>query len=152
MTWAADAPGRARGEKDEAMTIPWSPRPGEAYGREGRPGEEQDPGRQAPPQIVIVPAHPAAGGERTADGEAADVVFEMRRDDVGRAVLPAFSSVPRLVAALGSAQPWLALPLPRVRQLAAAAGADAVHLDPVIRPDAPRWRQEDLQAWERNRE
>jgi hypothetical protein len=103
MTWAADAPGRARGEKDEAMTIPWSPRPGEAYGREGRPGEEQDPGRQAPPQIVIVPAHPAAGGERTADGEAADVVFEMRRDDVGRAVLPAFSSVPRLVAALGSA-------------------------------------------------
>lgn len=85
------------------------------------------------------------------DGNA-DVMLEVRQDDAGRAVLPVFSSVPRLVAALGQAQPWLAMPLQRVRQLAAAAGADAVHLDPVIRPDAPRWRQEDLQALERNRE
>jgi hypothetical protein len=88
--------------------------------------------------IVIAPAHPALE-----DGER-DIVFELRESAGAATVLPVFSSVPRLVEALGHAQPWVALPLHKVRQLAAASGVRTVLLDPDVQPGAWRWGYDDL--------
>jgi hypothetical protein len=90
------------------------------------------------PEIVIVPAHPAAAGREH------DIVFEVRHAAGGMNVLPVFSTVQRLVETLGHSQPWVALPLARVRELTAAAGVPEVALDPCAEPDAWRWQQEDL--------
>jgi hypothetical protein len=94
------------------------------------------------PYIVIAPAHPAH--ERT------EIVFEVRPGDEGTDVLPVFSSVRRLVAAFGPAQPWLALPLHKVRELAAAGGVRQVVLDPVVPAGAWRWQYSDLETLERD--
>lgn len=48
----------------------------------------------------------------------------------GTAVLAAWSSLDRLVAACGDAQPWVAVPTWSVTQLRDDAGAAAVVLDP----------------------
>ena len=91
-----------------------------------------------PALIVIAPAHPALEhGER-------DIVFELRESAGDATVLPVFTSVPRLVEALGHAQPWVALPLYTVRQLAAASGVRTVLLDPDVQPGAWRWGYDDL--------
>jgi hypothetical protein len=88
--------------------------------------------------IVIAPAHPAI------EHEERDIVFELRESADGAPVLPVFSSVPRLVEALGHAQPWVALPLYTVRELAGARGVHAVLLDPDVQPGAWRWDYDDL--------
>jgi hypothetical protein len=64
------------------------------------------------------------------------------------AVLPVFSSVRRLVLALGQAQPWVALPLLRVRELAAAGGVSTVVVDPEVASGAWRWGYRDLERLE----
>jgi hypothetical protein len=94
------------------------------------------------PDIVIAPAHPAH--ERT------EIVFEVRPGTEGIDVLPVFSSVRHLVAAFGPAQPWLALPLRTVRELAAAAGVPEVVLDPVVPSGAWHWQYSDLETLDRS--
>lgn len=94
------------------------------------------------PGIVIAPAHPAH--QRT------EIVFEVRPGTEGTDVLPVFSSVRRLVAAFGPAQPWLALPLRTVRELAAAGGVPQVVLDPMVPSGAWRWQYSDLETLERS--
>ena len=94
------------------------------------------------PDIVIAPAHPAH--ERT------EIVFEVRPGAGGTDVLPVFSSVRHLVAAFGPAQPWLALPLRTVRELAAAGGVPQVVLDPVVPSNAWRWHYSDLETLDRS--
>ena len=74
------------------------------------------------------------------------MVFEVRQRADGVRALPVFGSVRRLVEALGPAQPWVALPLVRARELMGTAGVGLVVLDPVAGPGAWRWRPEDLQA------
>jgi len=96
--------------------------------------------RPAPPEIVIVPAHPDPGG--------AEVSFEVREGPGGLNVLPVFSSVRKLVLAFGEAQPWLAMPLQRVRELAAEGGVPEVLLDPVPLPGAWHWSFQDLETLE----
>ena len=88
--------------------------------------------------IVIAPAHPAI------EHDERDIVFELRKSPGGAPVLPVFSSVPRLVEALGHAQPWVALPLCTVRELAGARGVHTVLLDPDVQPGAWRWDYDDL--------
>jgi hypothetical protein len=95
------------------------------------------------PELVIVPAHPAS----REDG----VVFETREAAGGQPVLPVFSSVRQLVGTLGHAQPWVAMPLIKVRELAAAAGLREVVLDPAAAPGAWLWKSEDLEAWQEDR-
>jgi hypothetical protein len=92
------------------------------------------------PEVVIVPAHP--GGDR------AEVLFETRADDEGRDVLPAFSSVQRLVAAFGPDQPWLALRLHTARELAITSGLADILIDPVVPRDVWRWGDQDLERLE----
>jgi len=88
------------------------------------------------PELVIVPAHPVRGG---------DVEFETRPDlPSGAIVLPVFSTVGTLVQALGHDQPWVAMPLVSVRELAGSAGVREVRLDPSAAPGAWRWDDQDL--------
>jgi hypothetical protein len=84
--------------------------------------------------LLAVPAHPGAGDQ---------LVLEARRQPDGL-VLPVFSSVPLLVAALGHAQPWAVLPLAQVIAASAAARVSRVIQDPVVSGDAWRWEPADL--------
>jgi hypothetical protein len=84
--------------------------------------------------LVVVPAHADADGQ---------LVFEARQEPDGP-VLPVFSSVRVLAAALGDAQPWAVLPLATVVDAASAARVIRVVLDPEVNPDAWRWEQSDL--------
>jgi hypothetical protein len=73
-------------------------------GRHRRAQDAAD-GQLWQPEFVIVPAHPLPPGEE------GDLAFETRQDEEsGVTVLPVFSTVPRLVQALGHAQPWVAMP------------------------------------------
>jgi hypothetical protein len=106
------------------------------------PGGGPAPEALSLPEIVIVPAHPATrGGDQ-------DVVFELREGADAAPVLPVFSSVQRLAEALGGAQPWVALPLRKVRELAAAGRGHTVVLDPDVQPGAWRWGYGDLESFQ----
>jgi SseB protein N-terminal domain len=97
-----------------------------------------------PPEVVIVPAHPAVG--------RMEVLFETRTDVEGRDVLPAFSSVQRLVEAFGPDQPWLALKLHTARELAVTSGLADIVIDPAVPRDAWRWNDQDLERLEESLE
>ena len=101
-------------------------------------------GHSGIPGAVAVPAHPGAPG-------SGRLFLEARESpDVGK-VLPVFSTVGRLVAALGLAQPWAVLPLARAREVAACAGVERIVLDPVVRPSVWRWAVRDLQDFDQAR-
>lgn len=99
-------------------------------------------GEPVPPDLVIAPAHPA--------DESTEIVFEVRPGEDGADVLPVFSSVRRLVETFGPAQPWVALPLHKARELAAAGGIGQVVLDPVVPAGAWRWHYADLETLARS--
>ena len=95
-------------------------------------------GEPLPPDLVIAPAHPA--------NKSTEIIFEVRPGADGADVLPVFSSVRRLVETFGPAQPWVALPLVKARELAAAGGIGVVMLDPVVPAGAWRWHYSDLET------
>jgi SseB protein N-terminal domain len=131
---------------------PASPRPANQPPGWRNLGGGQDPGapeQETPeqetlalPELVIVPAHPVT------EGGSREVRFELREGADGAAVLPVFSSVQRLAEALGGAQPWVALPLRKVRELAAAGQVHTVMLDPQVQPGAWRWRHNDIDSFQ----
>jgi hypothetical protein len=88
--------------------------------------------------VVYVPAHPITSGHRK------DVAFETRRLASGEPAAMAFTSLSRLVESLGKAQPWLAMPMGRLRALMGTSGVGKVALDPTVPAEAWRWRQEDV--------
>ena len=90
-------------------------------------------------EIVYVPAHPVDAGR------GKDVAFETRRTDGGAQVAVAFSSVARLVESLGDAQPWLAMPLGRLRQVMGSSGVAEVAIDPAVPAGAWRWMPDALE-------
>jgi SseB protein N-terminal domain len=96
------------------------------------------------PQIVVVPAR-----QDIRPGHEADVIFEVRQLADGGRALPAFTTVGRLVSALGREQPWVALPLQNIQAIMGSVGVDRVVLDPQADPGAWRWRASDLEALER---
>lgn len=93
------------------------------------------------PEIVFAPAHPD-----TRPGHDGDVVFEVRWLTDGRQALPVFTTVERLVAALGREQPWVALPLQNVQRVMGGAGVPSVATDPQLEPGAWRWQPGDIEA------
>lgn len=112
----------------------------------GSPGNGVHPG-PAPgefPEIVIAPARPDIR-----PGHDGDVIFEVRQAADGRPALPVFSTVKRLVAALGPEQPWVALPLRNVQAIVGGAGVDRVIVDPDVAPASRRWQASDIEALER---
>jgi SseB protein N-terminal domain len=87
------------------------------------------------PDMVYAPAHPA---QRPEDANGT-IEFEVRELTDGSRVLPVFSSVERMAAVLGPAQPWVLVPLRAARAVMAIAGVASVVLDPEIADDAWRW-------------
>lgn len=90
------------------------------------------------PALVFVPARPVVRNG------ARDVLLETRKLPDGTLALPAFTTLGRLVAALGGCQPWAALPLRTVQQLLWQVGATAIALDPAVDVGAWRWSEQDL--------
>jgi hypothetical protein len=88
--------------------------------------------------VVFVPAHASVseGAKKPA--------FEVRQCADGTQELPVFSSLERLVQALGRYQPWVALPLQELQRAASGAGVDRLALDPAGSPGMWRWSREDL--------
>lgn len=94
---------------------------------------------------VFVPAHPRyPGGDRPAL-----VAVELLALGGTTPVPVAFTTLERLVAALGPAQPWIAVSLGSFAEGMAASGLAAVRLDPRVAEDAASWRAEDLETYAR---
>jgi SseB protein N-terminal domain len=96
------------------------------------------------PVIVFAPARPDIR-----PGREADVIFEVHQTGDGGQALPVFTTVERLVSALGPRQPWVALPLANIQRIMGAAGVQRIALDPAGEPGARQWQDSDLEALER---
>ncbi|OAR22436.1 hypothetical protein A8W25_22580 [Streptomyces sp. ERV7] len=90
---------------------------------------------------VFVPAHP----RYPAGGAAPRVGFELLLPPSGPPVPVAFSSVAKLVEALGPMQPWIALSIGPFAEAMREARLPKVRLDPEVAPGGRRWRPEDLE-------
>ncbi|MGP9018216.1 SAV_915 family protein [Streptomyces sp. BR1] len=90
---------------------------------------------------VFVPAHP----RYPADGSAPRVDFELLRPAAGPPVPVAFSTLPKLVDALGPMQPWIAVSIGPFAEAMRDARLPKLRLDPQVAPGGPRWRSEDLE-------
>jgi hypothetical protein len=106
-------------------------------------GSTSTEGDELDTDIVYVPAHPDVRPGH--DG----VRFETRMTEAGQPVGVAFRRLDSLVRALGHAQPWIAVPLPRLRQIFGAAGIGQIVLDPQVPLEPPRWRADEVTALSR---
>jgi hypothetical protein len=88
--------------------------------------------------LVYVPAHP-----RVTD-YGKDIGVELRGTDDGELAGIAFSSLERLVAALGEYQPWVAMERDRFTAVVGAAGAPFVCVDPALEM-VQRWSAADVE-------
>jgi hypothetical protein len=95
--------------------------------------------------VVYVPAHPITSRGRK------DVGFEIRELETGEKAAVAFTSLPRLVEALGKSQPWLAMPMARLRDLMGSRGVAQVAVDPIVPAKAWRWKPDDVHRMTRGR-
>ncbi len=77
--------------------------------------------------MVAVPTHPGVPG-------SGRLILEARESPQSGKVLPVFSTVGRLVAALGPAQPWAVLPLDRAQKMAASARGERIAPGPGRQP------------------
>jgi len=100
-------------------------------------------GSDGPPPVVVAPAR-----RDVRPGRNGDVVFEVRELPGGGRVMPVFTTVSRLAAALGPYQPWVALPLRNLQEIMGGAGVYSVVLDPPAEPGGWRWQATDLRALE----
>jgi hypothetical protein len=94
---------------------------------------------------VFVPAHPRYPG----GGRPAVRAVELLELPGSAPVPVAFSTLEGLVAALGPAQPWIAVSLGPYAEGMATCGLPAVRLDPNVAEGAGRWRAEDLETYAR---
>ncbi|WP_405615415.1 SAV_915 family protein [Streptomyces sp. NBC_00076] len=100
---------------------------------------------------VFVPAHPRYVDSTDPSGATTRVPFiayELFAHPVDGTVALAFTTLDRLVAALGEAQPWVAT---SIGPLAEGLGAQAVtvRLDPRLTPGPPNWHHADLASYAR---
>ncbi|MCC9309011.1 SseB family protein [Kitasatospora sp. RB6PN24] len=101
-------------------------------------------GAIAPDTPVYVPAHP----RYPADPQVAPQIgFELLQSSLGGPVPVAFTSTEKLVAALGEAQPWIAVPARSFVQLMRGAGYAPVYLDPELPPGTRTWSPQDLDQY-----
>jgi hypothetical protein len=96
-------------------------------------------------RVVYVPAHPITSGGRK------DVGFEIRELETGEKAAIAFTSLPRLVEALGNSQPWLAMSMVRLLDVMGSRGVARVAVDPTVPPKAWRWKPEDVSGMTKGR-
>ncbi|WHM36215.1 SAV_915 family protein [Streptomyces sp. BPTC-684] len=88
---------------------------------------------------VFVPAHP----RYPAGGAAPRVDFELLGPASGPPVPVAFSTVAKLVDALGPTQPWIAVSIGPFAEAMREARLPKVRLDPEVAPGGRRWQPED---------
>jgi len=88
-----------------------------------------------PPELVFVPARPQVSGD------SRNVAYETRTLADGTVALPVYSTVTKLVAALGHYQPWMCLPLQTVRADMGKAGVHQVAVDAQVDTSAWRWQE-----------
>lgn len=98
------------------------------------------PGQSPLPELVFVPARPQAGR----GGQ--ELAYEVRTLADGSVALPVYSTVARLVAALGHYQPWACVPLRTVQEAMARDGVPMLVLDAAVDASAWRWQASSLQA------
>ena len=98
------------------------------------------PGQSPLPELVFVPARPP-----TSRGSK-ELAYEVRTLADGSVALPVYSTVARLVAALGHYQPWACVPLRTVQDAMARAGVPRLVLDAAVDASAWRWQADSLQA------
>jgi hypothetical protein len=115
----------------------------DALGGVAPTGPKQDVPPYATP--VFVPAHPRYPG----GGRPAVIALELLALNGTTPVPVAFTTLERLVAALGPAQPWIAVSLGPFAEGMAASGLPAVRLDPKTAEGAASWRAEDLEDYAR---
>ncbi|MFI6467556.1 SAV_915 family protein [Streptomyces sp. NPDC050528] len=125
------------------------PRPGTAA--DGRPGPR--PGVPSYETPVFVPAHPRHVDTTYDDGRPVRVPFiayELFEHpaDLTRTVAFAFTTLEKLVDALGDAQPWVATSIGPLAEGMGEQGA-TVLLDPRLAPGQRNWQPADLAAYAR---
>jgi len=93
-----------------------------------------------PPELVFVPARPQVSGD------SRNVAYETRTLADGTVALPVYSTVTKLVAALGHYQPWMCLPLHTVRADMGRAGVHQIVVDAQVDSTAWRWQEGGLRT------
>ncbi|WP_307818589.1 hypothetical protein [Streptomyces sp. MBT62] len=116
---------------------------------DGRPGPR--PGVPPYETPVFVPAHPRYVDAVDDDGRAVRVpfvVYELFEHPARHTAAYAFTTVEKLVAAFGQAQPWV---LTSIGPLAEALGerGGTVVLDPKVEQGRHNWRPADVAAYAR---
>ncbi|GAA4991144.1 SAV_915 family protein [Kitasatospora paranensis] len=96
--------------------------------------EEPEPSEPAPAGRLLVPVRPGPLGDTA----------RLFRTPLGARTAVAFTSPGRLVAALGTAQPWITLAEPVLRSLTGPLGVTSPIVDPPLvapaaRPVSGRW-------------
>ncbi|MEV0279103.1 SAV_915 family protein [Streptomyces sp. NPDC050610] len=94
---------------------------------------------------VFVPAHP----RYPEGGGKPDIAVELLRHAAGAAVPVAFSTLDKLVEALGPAQPWISVSIGSFAEAMRDAKLAKVRLDPAIPSGTVHWRPEDLETYAR---
>lgn len=98
-----------------------------------------------PDTRVFVPAHPRHPADPSRRPE---IGFELLgRQDGSRPVPVAFTDVRKLVAALGDAQPWIAVPVRWFVELMRDSGFGRTYLDPEVEPGTPTWSADAVKAY-----
>ena len=113
---------------------------------EGRPGPK--PGVPSYETAVFVPAHPRYVDAVDEDGRPVRVpfvVYEFFEHPAHHTAAYAFSTVEKLVAAFGEAQPWVGTSIGPLAEAMGERGGTVV-LDPKVAPGPPNWRPADLAA------
>ncbi|WP_405991581.1 SAV_915 family protein [Streptomyces sp. NBC_00986] len=118
---------------------------------DGRPGPK--PGVPPYETAVFVPAHPRYVDTTYDDGRPVRVPFIAYElfahpTDVTGTVAFAFTTLEKLVTALGDAQPWVATSLGPLAEGVGEQGV-TVLLDPRVAPGRPNWQLADLAAYAR---
>ncbi|WP_329349823.1 hypothetical protein OG226_22270 [Streptomyces sp. NBC_01261] len=116
---------------------------------DGRPGPR--PGVPPYETPVFVPAHPRYVDGVDEDGRAVRVpfvVYELFEHPAHRTAAYAFSTVEKLVAAFGEAQPWVGTSIGPLAEAMGERGGTVV-LDPNVAQGQPNWRPADLAAYAR---
>ncbi|WP_269853454.1 hypothetical protein [Streptomyces sp. RPT161] len=103
------------------------------------------PGVPAYHTVVFIPAHP-----RYPDGEGQPRIAVELLEHSGTTPVPvAFTSLEKLVEALGPAQLWIASSIGPFAEAMRDAGLPKVRLDPAVTPGTVTWRAEELEAYAR---
>ncbi|MFI5674514.1 SAV_915 family protein [Streptomyces cellulosae] len=97
---------------------------------------------------MFVPAHPRYVDTTDPSGALTRVPFieyELFEHPTDGTVALAFTTLDRLVAALGEAQPWVATSIGPLAEGVSEHGV-TVRLDPLLAPGPPNWQPADLAA------